>query len=454
MGDVTAVNGYRSIDGVIGVNHSDEVHIDNVFYPSSLYSKFPANAADSAMFANGSVAHNLHNYDNGSMIGAIWGQKVGVDPYPVFTSKVDGYTTDKKVSNLVLHTFEGDSNNYINHYTEGQVTPLPTVAREGHIFHGWFTEPQFLEDSLLFIDSKTTGDLELYAKLQIKKFVISVNIYTEEGCSGYVEGTGYYDYGTKTSLRVVPDSGCGLSSSYIYTPFDEFGVYNIDKVTKSEDYNVHIGKGVYKIWYNIDKDVFMPDATNTRTLEDAVTLPIPSKPCYDFEGWYDNEDLEGAPVKNISKGAYGNREYWPKWKKNLEQCPESSSSEEEFSSSSEESSSSAASSSSKKQSSSSIAPKSSSSSAPKSSSSSAPKSSSSRTNIVAHVFNADLTVSVKKRGIHVDGAKVGQDYALFDMQGRTLQFGKTMSTQLHLQVANPGSYLIKIGETLRHVDVK
>ena len=489
MGDVTAVNDYRSIDGVIGVNHSDEVHIDNVFYPSSLYSEFPANAADSAMFANGSVAHNLHNYDNGSMTGAIWGQKVGVDPYPVFTSKVDGYQTDKKVSNLVLHTFEGDSIDYINHYTEGQVTSLPTVAREGHYFHGWFTEPQFLEDSLLFIDSKTTGDLELYAKLQIKKFVISVNIYTEEGCSGYVEGTGYFDYGTKTVLKVVPDSGCGLSSSYIHTPFDEFGVYTIDKVTKNESYNVHIGKGVYKIWYYVDEDVSLPNATNTRTLEDAVTLPIPSKQCYEFEGWYDNENLEGSPVKNISKGAYGDRKFWPKWKENASECLESSSSSIQTSSSSStlienlssssvaksssstkassssnvaksssskaESSSSgvAKSSSSTKASSSSNVAKSSSSKA-KSSSSSVKKSSSSKTDAIDYIVSSNVKIDVIGRYIQIDGVQSDANYTLFDLQGKILLSGSVENGSWQIAVPRAGTYLLRVGMQMQRVTVK
>ena len=460
MGDVTAVNDYRSIDGVIGVNHSDEVHIDNVFYPSSLYSEFPANAADSAMFANGSVAHNLHNYDNGSMTGAIWGQKVGVDPYPVFTSKVDGYQTDKKVSNLVLHTFEGDSNNYINHYTEGQVTSLPTVAREGHIFHGWFTEPQFLEDSLLFIDSSASGDLELYAKLQIKKFVISTRIFVEDGCSGYVEGTGYFDYGTKTVLKVVPDSGCGLSSSYIHTPFDEFGVYTIDKVTKNESYNVHIGKGVYKIWYYVDEDVSLPNATNTRTLEDAVTLPIPSKQCYEFEGWYDNENLEGSPVKNISKGAYGDRKFWPKWKENASECLESSSSSIQTSSSSStlienlSSSGVAKSSSSTKVSSSSNVAKSSSSKAKSSSSSVKKSSSSSKTDAIDYVVNSNVKIDVIGRYIQIDGVQSDANYTLFDLQGKILLSGSVENGSWQIAVPRAGIYLLRVGMQMQRVTVK
>ena len=470
LGEVSARNEYRNVDGVIGVNHSDEVHLDNVFYPSSLFSKLPANAADSAMFADGSVAYGLHNYDNGSLTGSIWGQKVGVDPYPVFTSKVDGYKTDKNVSNLVLHTFEGDSIDYINHYTEGQITSLPTVAREGYNFHGWFTEPQFLEDSLLFIDSTVSGDLELYAKLEIKKFVVGVRIFDSEGCTGYVDGVGYYDYGSKVTLTVVPDSGCGLS--YDFTPFDEHGVYVIDKVTKTDSLYVHFGMGVYKVIYAVDDSVEIAYKNETRTLEDSVTLPIPSKPCYEFEGWYDNENLEGFPVQSIGKGVYGNKNFWPKWKENASKCLESSSSIQTSSSSSTKmsssssngvivtSSSAAKSSSSVAKSSSSVATSSSSvvkssSSKAKSSSSSVKKSSSSsKTDAIVLVVGSNVKIDVIGRYIQIDGAQVGVKFMLFDMQGKMLSSGFVENGSWRIAVPRAGIYLLRVGMQMQRVTVK
>ncbi len=499
LGEVSAKNDYRSVDGIIGYNHSDEVHIDNVFYPSSLYSEFPANAADSAMFADGTVAYSLHNYDDGSLTGAIWGQKVGVDPYPVFTSNVDGYKSGRKISKLVLHTFEGDSVKYINHYTEGVVTPLPTAAREGHYFYGWHTEPEFLGDSILFIDSTVSGDLELYAKFEIKKFVIAVKVWDSYGCTGYVDGTGYYDYGSKVTLTVVPDSGCGLSSSYYFTPFDERGVYVIDKVTKAESLSVHFGEGIYKIIYAVDDSVEIAYKNETRTLEDSVTLPIPTKLCYEFEGWYDNEKLEGTPVQGIGKGVYGDKNFWPKWKENASECAESSSSivpssssvaipsssalvvsssstQKPLSSSSgaavkssssvakSSSSGNAKSSSSVAKSSSSIqkplsssngsAVKSSSSNAKSSSSSLRKSSSSSKTDAIVQIVDMNMKVNVVGRYVQIDGVQVGSNYTLFDMQGKMLLSGFVDKGSWQIAVPRAGTYLLRVGVQMQKVTVK
>jgi uncharacterized repeat protein (TIGR02543 family) len=469
LGDVSARNVPQRVGGIIGCNFSDEIHIDNVFYPETVESDFPANAADSAMFADGSVAYALHNYDNGSLTGDIWGQKVGVDPYPVFTSKVDGYTTDKKISKLVLHTFEGDSIRYINHYTEGVVTPLPTVAREGHRFHGWFTEPEFLEDSLLYIDSTVTGDLELYAKLEIKKFAIIVKIADSDGCSGYVDGTGYYTYGSKVTLKVVPDPGCGLSSSYYFTPFDEHGVYVIDKVTQTDSLSVHFGKGVYDVSYYVEDDVEIASASEKRNVEDSLTLTIPSRSCYEFEGWFDNEKLEGEPVQGIGKGVYGNKKFWPKWKYD-EACMVSSSSEIASSSSSShngrssssvvKSSSSVVKSSSSAKSSSSVVKssssnvKSSSSNVKSSSSSVKKKSSSSTVSLATALYDANVTVNVIGRNIQIDGAQMGSMFALFDMQGRMLLAGSIENGSRKINVTRAGAYLLRVGNRIQKLDVK
>ena len=45
--------------------------------------------ADSAQFANGSIAKALHDYNENGIDGSIWGQRVGIDLYPVHSGKID-----------------------------------------------------------------------------------------------------------------------------------------------------------------------------------------------------------------------------------------------------------------------------------------------------------------------------------------------------------------------------
>ncbi len=50
------------------------------------------------------------------------------------------------------------------------------------------------------------------------------------------------------------------------------------------------------------------------TIEDAnITLPIPAKTGYTFDGWYANSDLSGGAVKMVPNNSTGNVEFWAKW---------------------------------------------------------------------------------------------------------------------------------------------
>jgi hypothetical protein len=229
---------------------------------------------------------------------------------------------------------------------------------------------------------------------------------------------------------------------------DERGTYVIDKVTHSDSIPVYIGKAVYKVIYHVDDDVAMPEVSETRTLEDTVTLPTPSKPCYGFDGWYNNEKLEGAPVQGITKGIYGDKEFWPKWKDNSAMCPESSGAVALSSSGSVPNSSSSG-----VKPGSSSSPKSSSGESPKSSSNSEKKSSSSKTDIAIQVPGMNVTVNVMGRDIQISGAE-GKAYALFDMQGHVVQAGVVHSAHVDLRVARAGTYLVRIGRDKRLVSVR
>ena len=119
-----------------------------------------------------------------------------------------------------------------------------------------------------------------------------------------------------------------------YSKFDDRGVYVIEKLTSYDSLYVRLDVGVYDIYYVVDDDVVVPSGYRTRSVEDSITLPIPSRKCYVFDGWYDNKNLEGNPVQGIGKGVYGDKSFWAKWKDDPDSCPESSSSEQESSSSS------------------------------------------------------------------------------------------------------------------------
>ena len=52
------------------------------------------------------------------------------------------------------------------------------------------------------------------------------------------------------------------------------------------------------------------------TINDSITLPIPTRTGYTFEGWYINENYTGSAVTGIPIGTYGDRHYYAKWNPN------------------------------------------------------------------------------------------------------------------------------------------
>ena len=79
-----AVNGVEITNGKINPTNfyiSDSLYVDTT--------KVSVLKADSAQFANGSIAKALHDYNENGIDGSIWGQTIGKDLYPVHSGKID-----------------------------------------------------------------------------------------------------------------------------------------------------------------------------------------------------------------------------------------------------------------------------------------------------------------------------------------------------------------------------
>ena len=422
------------VGAIFGKSLRDGIHMDNVYYLSSPYANVgadaqdymftpatdvTANEADSAMFADGSVAFALHNYNNGSVNGDIWGQKVGTDPYPVFVSGIEGFDNGGKFSKLVLHTFDGDTVKYANAYMEGVTTALPLPVREGHYFRGWFSNSDFTGDTVYFIGPAAIGEQEFYAKFEIEKFNLEADIM-EYDCSGKVEGLGNYEYGSKVVLKAIPDSGCVLG--YTNPQFSDEGLLDIEKVTKNINAEVHFKQAPYSSSSVKSSSSSSEISSSSSAPESSSVTPKSSS---------SSTSVSSSSAESSSSSAKS-----------------SSSSAKSSSSSSEKSSSSSA------PESSSVTPKSSSSSTSVSSSSAKSSSSSEKTIAVAWVYNPALTVNVMARNVHIDGAEVGKAYALLDMQGRVLVSGRFASPHADFSVPRPGVYLVKAGGSLKRIEIK
>ena len=116
---------------------------------------------DSKLFTDGTIATLLHNYRGFEQDGLVWGQKVGVDSYPIFSGSVSASVA---LSDLKLVTFPEDTVKYYNKYKEGIVTLLPVPVKDGDVFGGWYASADFSGEAIKAIPAEAKGLQTFYAK--------------------------------------------------------------------------------------------------------------------------------------------------------------------------------------------------------------------------------------------------------------------------------------------------
>ena len=102
---------------------------------------------------------------------------------------------------------------------------------------------------------------------------------------------GYTFHGYSISDTLHNDSYVVSSSNVVLVPNITANEYNITFMNGEEEV-VHLA--------------------TTYTIEDKVKLPELEIVGYDFKGWYENKDLSGSPVTEISKGNIGDKVYYAK----------------------------------------------------------------------------------------------------------------------------------------------
>lgn len=60
----------------------------------------------------------------------------------------------------------------------------------------------------------------------------------------------------------------------------------------------------------------LESALEKYTYGEGASLPVVTKDGYNFVGWFDNAELNGTPVTEITAEDFGNKEYWAKWAEN------------------------------------------------------------------------------------------------------------------------------------------
>lgn len=185
---------------------------------------------------------------------------------------------------------------------------------EGYEFINWYDNSNLTGSAISQIPLASTGNKIFYAKMKLKTYDVIFN------CGNVYTGT-------------VPDSLLAITNlpnelPILHQPGYEFlGWYNITYTTEyTTGQTINSDTTVYAKWNVIGYTIkYFDGITEIKNLtpysfnvvSETITLPIPTKENYTFNGWYDNDSLTGPFVNNIRTGSIGNKEFYASFTRDL-----------------------------------------------------------------------------------------------------------------------------------------
>ena len=191
-------------------------------------------------------------------------------------------------------------------YFAGETITLVAPSQKGMIFDGWYFDSKFKKPAT-GISSTDTGTKKFYAKWKNVGYSIE---YDLNGGTLKKKNRTSYDIKTSTfSLNNPKRTGYKFLGWY-----DEDG-NRVKKFIKGSVGDISLTAEwepvVYKITYALKGGKLYEDVVTRYTIEDSVSLPIPVKDGYFFEGW----KLKKNFVTEIPEGTTGNITVTAVWSK-------------------------------------------------------------------------------------------------------------------------------------------
>ena len=222
--------------------------------------------------------------------------------------------TYKVTLNTQGGTIADDKN--ITSYEYGPTVKLPTsedITKADYYFNGWYDNAEFTGTPITEITIKevpeTGNSMIFYAKWtenEPDKYMV-----TFENADGTVLQSGDVE---KDTMPVYAGATPTKEEDDRYTYVFDKWVPELTSVTGPATYKATYTSTsrVYQVTLNVNDGTIGENVTDYK-YGTAVTLPVPTKNGYKFEGWYDNAEFTGVAVTEISAAAIGDKTYYAKW---------------------------------------------------------------------------------------------------------------------------------------------
>ena len=193
---------------------------------------------------------------------------------------------------------------------DGEIELLPPTYKDNYSFDGWYTNPNFTEDSkITHITSSMAGaNITLYAR-----WTITVQITLDAAGGVCDKNADNFTFGASYELPVPTRDNYNFVGWYNGTdPMDLSGVWAIDSdVTLVAKWI----PTVYKITYELNggtNNESNPKEYTVESSEAELTLGEPTKEYCEFLGWYLDAGFE-TPVTAIDPTLYQGVTLYAKW---------------------------------------------------------------------------------------------------------------------------------------------
>ncbi len=279
--------------------------------------KFYTKDSESIKLQNGTGLSRIGYTFNGWIEGSETGEAIEAGTSVNPTEDTVYYASWIPVTyHVTLHTNSGDSGTDLASYTYETGAALPLDwTKKGYIFGGWFDNEDLTGEAITDISDKDTGDKEYWAKWNLINYTITYDLdggtVSDNPSSYTVESDNItLNNPTKEGYTFTGWSGTDLTENHT-------NVIITKGSTENRTYTANWALEVYNVTLHTNGGD-SGTTLNSYTYGTVAALPSDwTKKGYVFGGWFDNEDLTGTAITNISNKDTGDKEYWAKWIDNI-----------------------------------------------------------------------------------------------------------------------------------------
>ncbi len=188
--------------------------------------------------------------------------------------------------------------------------PVSAVTREHYTLEGFYTDSQLSSNSKVYDISYHTAKSDYYAAWMPVNYTASFKTNGGEDVASVTFNIESKDIELPTSTRMH------YQHEGWFTTSDLSGASQTVIPAGSTGDKVYYAAWTplqYTVQFETNGGAEIPSVTYTVELDQPVLLPVSQKQHYAHAGWYDNEALEGEPIKAIVPGMSGNIVLYAAW---------------------------------------------------------------------------------------------------------------------------------------------